>query len=67
VLGEHLVRLFVRVARVDDDGQVDGAGDRELLPEGQILVLTRRQVAEEVEPDLADRDDLRRRALASCG
>src|SRR5581483_1976063 len=65
VFGEDVERLFLGVPRVDDDRQPDLDGHRELPAEGAALLLRSREVAVEVEADLADGDDLRRRRQRS--
>ncbi len=54
---KHLDRLFVRLARVDDDGQPRLARDPELTREDLALHVARRVVVMIVKPDLAPRDD----------
>ena len=50
-------RLVVRLAGVDDDGQVELAGQTDLGPEHLALDVPRRVVVVEVEADLADGHD----------
>ena len=52
----------MRVAGVDDDWELELVGEPELRFEGSVLGVMRRQIAVEVEPDLADGDD----ALRGC-
>ena len=56
---EELGRLVVGGAGVDDDGQAELGGERELPLEEPALRVARGVVAVEVEPGLADRDGLR--------
>ena len=53
-------RLFVGVAAVDDHGLSNPARQRQLGAERALLRVAGRQVAEEVEPRLADGDHPRR-------
>ena len=49
--------LRVRVARVDHHRERQLVGQRQLIPKGPLLIGARREVAVEVEADLADGDD----------
>jgi len=46
-----------RIATMDDERLVDVVGDLDVIAQGGFLCVTRRQVAVEVEPGLADRSD----------
>jgi len=59
LLGEKSQGVFVGVAAVDDQWLAYGAGDGDLSTKDLALRLRRREVAEEVEPHLAEAHHLR--------
>ncbi len=59
LFGEDRQRLRVRVAAVDDDRLPHAPGHLELAPEDTLLHVPRGEVAEEVEPHLAQPDHAR--------